>query len=339
MKDVICAGCSFTSFRLLEAERVLEGITPPTDGISPLGSYPEAIHRNFGNKVYNSGMAGNNIATSVLSIISTTNRLLKEGNTNLSVILQCTEFTRQSFYLPSNFQQRKRVEACDLVRNNNYLFDSFNSGFFQFGTINTVGDMFSSDISLRTMAKSYSDNLYSIEAAYITSLTHILLLQNFCKVNNIPYKIFCKTESFSNPFYPLFEINYTNEETEFKSTFIDKKIVNKEPLTFINSDQYVANLFSMLDMNNFWFLNHPHCKYGGITEWIYLNNEYKGHETHYTPLTIEDIDIHSLEEKPMQDIETLKHKMKMKKFDPNGHPSYYYWNLFTKNEITKWGVL
>jgi hypothetical protein len=202
-----------------------------------------------------------------------------------------------------------------------------------------VGDMFSSDIKIRTMAKAYSDNLYSIESAYVKSLTHILLLQNFCKANNIPYKIFCKTESFSNPFYPLFDINYSNEETEFNSTFIDKKLTKKDSLTFINSDPYVSNLFSILDLDNFWFLDHPQCKYGGITEWIYLNNEYKSGELEYTPLTIEDIDKHTLEERPVQSIETLKRKMKEKKFDPNGHPSYYYWNLFTKNEITKWGIL
>jgi hypothetical protein len=38
-------------------------------------------------------------------------------------------------------------------------------------------------------------------------------------------------------------------------------------------------------------------------------------------------------------VREAKAKMKDGSFCTNGHPSYYYWDLFTKNEITKWGVL
>jgi hypothetical protein len=340
MKDVICAGCSFTSFRLLEAERVLEGVTPPIDGISPLGSYPEAIHRNFGNRVYNSGMAGNNVATSVLSIISTANRLLKEGNTNLSVILQCTEFTRQSFYFPSNFQIRKNIGIdTSNVRNNNYLFTDDNSGHFQFGTISNVSDGFSDYKEIVNIAKAFSDNIYSIEYCYINSLVHILLLQNFCKANNIPYKIFCKTESFSIPFYPIFKLDEKDEETYFKSYFLDKKLVIKKPLTFVQSDSYVNDLFKMLDLNGFWFYEDVDIKYGGITEWVYARNQYREGDKEYTALFVEDIEGNPTNEKDIFPIERAKERMKEGRFCTNGHPSYYYWDLFTKNEITKWGVL
>ena len=340
MRDIICAGCSFTSFRLLEKEVVIDGITPPMGDIYPLGSYPEAINRNFGNKVYNSGMAGNNIATSVLSIISTANRLLKEGNTNLSVILQCTEFTRQSFYFPSNFQIRRNIGIDTTnVRNNNYLFTDDNSGFFQFGTIGNVSDGFSDYKEIVEIARAFSDNIYSVEYCYINSLTHILLLQNFCKVNNIPYKIFCKTESFSVPFFPIYKIDESSVENYFKTYFVNKKVAIKNPLSFVKSDAYVYDLFKMLDLDRFWFYEDVDCKYGGITEWVYARNVYREGEDTYIAQYVEDIDGTPVDYEPRYPIQRAKDKMKNGTFCNNGHPTYYYWDLFTKNEITKWGVL
>jgi len=38
MRDIICAGCSFTNFRNLERERILYGHTPPVDRCFTNGS-------------------------------------------------------------------------------------------------------------------------------------------------------------------------------------------------------------------------------------------------------------------------------------------------------------
>jgi hypothetical protein len=91
MRDIICSGCSHTNFRTLQKESILNGYIPPIKDSFTNGSYPEAIHRNYGNKVYNAGLLGNSVSTSVLSIISIAQRLLKEGNTNFSIILQSTD--------------------------------------------------------------------------------------------------------------------------------------------------------------------------------------------------------------------------------------------------------
>lgn len=339
MRDIICSGCSFTNFELINEDKVVNGITPEIDGVNPLGSYPEAIHRNFGHKVYNAGMAGNNISTSVLSIISIADRLMREGK-NISVILQCTEFTRVSRYFPTSFQIIKNIAGdASSVRNNNYLFDGTENGFFQFGTLSDVSDNFSNNKNLVNVAKNIGDNLFTIESAYIDSITHILLLQNFCKVNKIPYKIFCKTESFSLPFYPLFKIDSSSSEKEFDSIFLDKQFAPKKRLSFINSDSYIKNLFGMLDLDNFWFVNDENCKYGGITEWVYLKNIYRRGDREYTPLVVEDIDGTPTEIKPMFPIERAIDRIKNKTFNPNGHPSYFYWNKFVNEEIIKWELL
>jgi hypothetical protein len=339
MKDIVCAGCSFTNFDILDERKVIDGLTPQMDGVNPLGSYPEAIHRNFKNKVYNLGMAGNNISTSVLSLISTADRLLNDGR-DISIILQCTEFTRQSFYLPTSFQIRKDIGGDNSsVRNNNYLFDGSESGFFQFGSLNGQFNNFSPIESIQNIARAFSEHIYSIEYAYIDSLTHILLLQNYCKVNKIPYKIFCKTESFSIPFSPVFSIDNSNIDEEFKSIFIDKKFPPKKPFSFINSDPYIKNLFGMVDLDNFWFLDDINSRYGGITEWVYLRNEYKEGDEYYTPLVVEDIDGTPTEIKPMFHINRAKEKIAEGRFNPNGHPTYYYWNKFVNSEITKWEIL
>lgn len=339
MKEVVCAGCSFTNFDTLDKKMAYDGITPCVDGVNPMGSYPESIHRSFKNKVYNLGMAGNNIATSVLSLITTADRLLKEKK-DIFLILQCTEFTRKSFYLPSNFQIIKNIGVDDAVRNNNYLFDEGGSGFFQFGNLAEVGDRFSSIQSIKDIAKSYSKYIYSVESGYIDSLTHILLLQNYCKVNKIPYKVFLKTESFSIPFYPLFSIPHnSNVDDVFNAIFIKKKLFRKNPLTFINSDPYIKNLFGMLDFDNFWFTEDVDCKYGGITEWVYKRNQYNEGDETYIPLVVEDIDEQPIKHTYQYSIQRAKDKIKNGTFNPNGHPSYYYWDLFVKNEISKWGIL
>lgn len=339
MREIICAGCSFTNFNTLNEDMVLNGVTPEIDGVSPLGSYPESIHRNFKNRVYNAGMAGNSIAASVLSIISIADRLLKEGK-KVSVILQCTEFTRKSHYFPVSFQIIKNIGGDDSsVRNNNYLFDGSENGFFQFGTLSGVGDNFSNNKNLVNVAKSIGENLFSIESSYIDSIIHILLLQNFCKVNKIPYKIFCKTESFSLPFAPLFKIDYNSIEGQFNSIFIEKQFAPKKRLSFINSDPYIKNLFGMMDLDNFWFLDDQNCKYGGITEWVYLKNIYRRGDTEYTPLVVEDIDGNPTEFQPMYPIQRVFDKLENNSFNPNGHPSYYYWDYFVKSEMIKWEIL
>ena len=339
MREIICAGCSFTNFNTLSEDGVLNGITPEIDNIKPLGSYPEAIHRNYKNKVYNAGMAGNNISTSVLSILSIADRLLKEGK-KISIILQCTEFTRRAHYFPTSFQIRKNLGGDDSsVRNNSYLLDGTENGFFQFGTLSNVSDNFSNNKDLVKVAKTISENLFTIESSYIDSLVHILLLQNFCKTNKIPYKIFCKTESFSLPFYPLFKIDGNSVESEFKSIFLDKQFATKRRLAFVNSDPYIKNLFGMLDLDNFWFLDDENCKYGGITEWVYLKNIYREGDTTYTPLVVEDIDGNPTEFKPLYPIERAIDKIKNKTFNPNGHPSYFYWDYFVKSEVLKWEIL
>ena len=47
------------------------------------------------------------------------------------------------------------------------------------------------------MIQPYGEHIFNFEQAEIKALTHLLLLQNFCKVNNIPYKIFFDFNFFS----------------------------------------------------------------------------------------------------------------------------------------------
>lgn len=340
MRDIICSGCSFTNFELINEDKVIRGITPEIDGINPLGSYPEAIHRNYKNKVYNAGMAGNNISTSVLSLISIADRLLKEDR-DISIILQCTEFTRTSQYIPVSFQIRKNIAGDDAaVRNNTYLFDGSENGFFQFGTLSGgISKNYSHNSNLTNIASILAENTFSIEKAYIDSLIHILLLQNYCKVNKIPYKIFCKTESFSLPFSPIFRINGETPEEVFESMFLRKEFATKKRLSFVNSDPYIKNLFGMLDLDKFWFLDDENCKYGGITEWVYNRNVYRKGDNEYTPIVVEDIDGNPTEYKPMYPIKRALDKISTNNFDANGHPTYFYWDFFTQSEIIKWELL
>jgi hypothetical protein len=344
MRDIICAGCSHTSFRELEYDRVINGFTPPINTYFNNGSYPEAIHRNFGNKVYNAGLKGNSIAGSVLSIISIASRLLNQGNNNFSIILQATDFERQQLYLTEELKIIKNINKNSLrPTNNNYLFNNDSSGFLQMGGMSIIDENRYSDCKIITeMGKMYSKHIYSNENCTITSLTHLLLLQNFCKANNIPYKIFKMMDLFSSPIFPFFDLDYKNTETYFKSYFIDRKLPKKEPLGYIKSDPYMFDLFQMLDLNNMWFYSDDQVKYGGFFEWIYKNNEYKEGDNEYIALFVEDVNPESAanvsDHTHYMSVDTAKERMKNKTFFETAHPTYYYWNKFVNEVMIDWNI-
>jgi hypothetical protein len=353
MRDIIVAGCSFTNFRDLQKERVLDGHTPTADEQFRNGSYPEAIHRNYGNKVYNSGLMGNSVSTSVLSILSIANRLMKSGNNNFSVILQSTDFERRGIYVPDYYRKIKNIKNNAVwPKNNNYLFSDDNSGFIQFGGLSTVTENNYTDCeSVLKIAKSFSENIYTPEYCNIDALTHILLLQNFCKANNIPYKIFFSSNLFCEKVFPFFDLDKKNVETYFKTFFIDKKLPKKDELGNIKSDPYVYDLFNMLDMDGIWFYETEETKYGGMYEWFFKNNEYKEGDLEYKPLYIEDTSKDNLygtpfgtmplvpdDSKHMLPITKAKTDMREDKWWDMGHPTYYYWERFVKEVMVDWNL-
>jgi hypothetical protein len=356
MRDIIVAGCSFTNFRNLQRERILHGHTPPVDRCFTHGSYPEAIHRNYGNKVYNAGVMGNSVSTSVLSIISIASRLLKEGNTNFSVILQSTDFDRQGIYFPDYLKKIKKIKQNVVgPSNNNYLFGNDGCGFIQFGGMASIDEQnYSECKSITKIAKSFSENIYTPEYCNINALTHILLLQNFCKANQIPYKIFFSSNLFCEKVFPFFDLDKTNVETYFKSFFIDRKLPKKKELGNIKSDPYVFDLFNTLDMDGIWFYETEETKYGGMFEWFFKNNEYKEGDLEYIPLYIEDAahcaQVYTTAErakpwsyipddsKHMLSIEKAKDNMKNGDWWDMGHPTYYYWEKFVKEVMIDWNL-
>lgn len=343
-RDIICAGCSHTSFRRLDYERVFKGYTPSSDIFFNNGSYPEAIHRNFGNKVYNAGLMANSVAGSVLSIMSIASRLMREGNNNFSIILQTTDFERQHLYMSNEVRKMKGINKnSKWPVNNNYLFDSKSSGFLQMGGMAGIDEKNYSDCKvILEMGKVYSKYIYSNENCTINGLTHLILLQNFCKVNNIPYKIFKMMDLFSSPIFPFFDLDYKNSETYFKSYFIDKKLPKKEPLGYIKSDAYIYDLFQMLDLDNIWFYSDEYVKYGGFFEWLYKNKEYKEGDDDYIALFVEDVkideaynvsdDIHRIP------VTLAKQRMKDGVFRETSHPTYYYWNRFVNEVMKDWDI-
>jgi hypothetical protein len=343
MKDIICVGGSNTSFRRPDERRFYKGYCPDTNDMDcGNGSYPEAIHRNFRNKVYNLGVAGNTIEACVLSVISFSSKLLKEGNNNFSIIFNCPDFYRKSFYLSDSMRKIKNIKD-DLINpiNNNYLFTNTQSGFLLVGGIQNVSKTAYSDDNLYKIAKVYSEHLFSFEQSEINAITHLLLFQNFCKANNISYKIFFDFDFVSSPNLEYFDLDTTNEETYFKSYFLDKKLIKKEPLGYIKHDEFVYDLFKMLDLNEFWFYKDENVEYGGIHEWLFKNNEYKEGDDEYIAFFFEDIEMTAFELKDRiikLKVDRAKQKMKEGKFFNTAHPTYYYWEKFVKDVMIHWDL-
>lgn len=342
MRDIICVGGSNTSYRRPDKRRFKDGYCPTFDNNEGIGSYPEAIHHLYGNNVYNLGVAGNSVQTCVLSVLSLATEFINKGNTNFSIIFNCSEFYRQSFYFSHNMLKVKNIKNIEHnpVRNN-YLFTNDNSSFFLVGGVQNISKESFDDDNLFKITKVYSDHLFSFEECEIKALTHLLLFQNFCKANNIPYKIFFDFDNFSSPDMNWFELDKTNEETYFKSYFIDKKLTKKEPLGYIKKDPYVYDLFKMLDLNNFWFYETDEVKYGGIHEWIFKNNEYKTGDNEYIAFHFEDIEKtpNELKDKTtLLTIQSAKQKMKKGVFFETAHPTYYYWEKFVREVMANWNL-
>jgi hypothetical protein len=295
---------------------------------------------------------GNSVSTSVLSILSTANRLIKLGNNNFSVILQSTDFERRGIYVPDYYRKIKNIKNNAVwPKNNNYLFGDDDSGFIQFGGVSTVSENHYTDCkNIFKIAQSFSENIYTPEYCNIDALTHILLLQNFCKANNIPYKIFFSSNLFCEKVFPFFDLDKTNVETYFKTFFIDKKLPKKDELGNIKSDPYVYNLFNMLDMDGIWFYETEETKYGGMFEWFFKNNEYKEGDLEYSPLYVEDAShvfhnglrcVYSGmadDSKHMISIDLAKKNMKDNTWWDTGHPTYYYWDKFVKEVMVNWNL-
>jgi hypothetical protein len=231
----------------------------------------------------------------------------------------------------------------DLINpiNNNYLFTNTQSGFLLVGGIQNVSKTAYSDDNLYKIAKVYSEHLFSFEQSEINAITHLLLFQNFCKANNISYKIFFDFDFVSSPNLEYFDLDTTNEETYFKSYFLDKKLIKKEPLGYIKHDEFVYDLFKMLDLNEFWFYKDENVEYGGIHEWLFKNNEYKEGDDEYIAFFFEDIEMTAFELKDRiikLKVDRAKQKMKEGKFFNTAHPTYYYWEKFVKDVMIHWDL-
>lgn len=343
MRDIICVGGSTTSYRRPDKKRFNGECPKFGEPDAGTGSYPEAINRLYGNKVYNLGVVSNTMETAVLSTLSKAKELMDSGNTNFSIIYNPSDLLRHSIYFSDKMRKIKNVkDNLNYPVNHTYLFTENESGFMLMGGVQNVLESQFDCKNAAKIAKIYSEHIFSIEASEINALSYLLLLQNFCKSNNIPYKVFFDFDIFSNDNNNYFLLDRTNPETYFKTFFVDKKLYEYEAFNYIKTnDSYVYDIFKMLDLDSIWFYQIDNLKYGGFFEWLYTNNEYKENDLEYKPLYIEDISraTHTLTDVVYSfPIERIKEKMKSGDFIERGHPTYYYWEKFVKEVMVNWNL-
>lgn len=345
MREIICCGGSNTSHRTTRQE-IFYGGSGGANLNFEYNSWPEAIHNLYGNKIYNLGVASNSIDAAVLSIISLATKLLNE-NKEISIIYNCNDFYRPSFYCSKNFlNQRGVFKKFPNQYLNNYLFSEDDYiGFYLFGGIQNINKAeFESDLIYK-MGLAYSENLFSFEIREIHALTHLLLLQNFCKANNIPYKIFFDFNFFSEHLNNGFDLDKSNTDSYFNSFFVRKKLLPKTNLKVMEKDPYVNDLFTMLDLNNCWFYEEENYKWGGIHEWLYKKNEYKENDEKYISLYVESMmqcpnwkSKENNDEPYYLSVSHTKEMMKKNQFFETAHPTYYYWKKFVEEIMISWNL-
>jgi hypothetical protein len=293
MKHIVTAGCSFTrQFRRIGITGTAEDFMD--DAISQW-KWPHFIQSEYPDyKVYNYGNPTNDNEVIAKSILYGVKKLLDAGvpTSDIKVIAQWSGWSRSSYFVSSEKQKQ----------NNYYLNKSFikerdkdrypiNEEFAHINDFIDVDKKYVGEYGyfilsggyhndhVKAKAKEfftdYVEHIMSADERMIQYLQSILLIQYFCKANNIDYKCFTMHNNFSFDYvnedrFPLWKPENTTQSEAYhvvNNKFIPPTWDNDSKIQFENNP-YVKYLFDMVDFDKFWFYNEEGVtKYGGQVEW------------------------------------------------------------------------
>ena len=270
MKYIVTSGCSFTrQYRRVGITGTAEDFME--DSVSQW-KWPHFIQSEYPDyKVYNYGNPTNDNAVIAKSILYGVNDLIKKGisTSDIKVIVQWSGWSRNSafiskqkqiendYFLNKEFVKERDKDRYpineDFAHINDFINEPKNyigehgyfvlSGGYHNGHVKTKSKEYFED---------YVDHIFSADERMIEYMQNILLIQYFCKANDIDYKCFTMHNNFSK--------DYVNEDykvwfpNSFDDTLISPRDIGKKCDvgfcgSLLNRNEYI-NLLS----SNFKFI-------------------------------------------------------------------------------------
>lgn len=293
MKYIVTSGCSFTrQYRRIGIAGTENDFME--DSMSQW-KWPHFIQSEYPDyKVINYGNPTNDNDVIAKSILYGVNDLLKKGipAEDIKVIAQWSGWSRSSFFI-----SKKKQEQNNYYLNREFVKDRdkdrypINEDFAHINDFIPVdkkypgehgyfllsGGYHTDHVKVRSkeFLNDYVEHIFSADERMLQYLQSVLLIQYFCKANNIDYKCFTMHNNFSKDYvdddrFPLWRPNNSNKTEGWHvvyENFIPSTWENDIKVQF-ESKPYVKYLFDMVDLNKFWFYKEEGItKYGGQAEW------------------------------------------------------------------------
>ena len=235
-EHIVTTGCSFTNFRTTWSDYLEEEFkyTPTT--------------------VLNVGHKGSSNDIILRGIISSVDKLLREGKNIRKVIIQLTTMERRYMINNGNFEMSPPAQ--------HFLKSSWNSWFMP---VNEYGNFD------KHFWETYWKDIHSDELHFFELLEKIFMVQSYLKSKDIDYTMFCGwdlfTDSSDKNIFST-ENQYENENNKLLKDKFSHCKANTH-----NSKFGITEYWDMIDWDKWWFFENDKIKYGGLTEWSQYNLE------------------------------------------------------------------
>jgi len=281
MKNIVCGGCSFTR----QDTRIgLNGTdTDFLNDRKQFWRWPHHIKELYSDyNVFNLGVPTHDNTCITHSVIKKATELLSSGvlPNDIKIIVQWSDQDRDSFFFSKETAETYDSNIIEPHPTNplrNYddrwahisTFAEDNHFENRWGYYLLNGGFMWEHLKYPTDILKINAKYSSPEQSLIRLLTNYILLQNFCKLNNIEFFTFSLSVNFyDNDTWNTLDNSPTCNDT--KSVFIDKKI-KQGIMDFNTKNPYIKYLIDNIDFSKNYFYEDSTINIGGITEWAIKN--------------------------------------------------------------------
>lgn len=281
MSYIICGGCSFTrQYKRLGLDGTDEDFL---EDELRMWRWPHHIQKLYSNyKVYNLGNPTHDNTCIAHSVIKKTTELLNQGiNANdIKIIVQWSDQDRDSFFFSKKVTEEYNCQVIEPsytgldMRDDRWshlsTFAENNHFENRWGYYLLNGGFMWDHIKYPTDILEANAKYNSPTQSLIRLLTNYLLLQNFCRVNNIKFFTFSLGLNFYDD--DAYDSHFGYQNT-LENVYKLRKITNIK-MDFNIKNPYVKYLFDAVDLSNNYFYQDDNTNIGGIMEWTIANFDY-----------------------------------------------------------------
>ena len=280
--NIVCGGCSFTrQYKRLGLNGTDNDFLEDELKMWRWPHHIQKIYQNF--KVYNLGNPTHDNTCIAHSVIKKTTDLLNSGISpkDIKIIIQWSDQDRNSYFFSKKITEDYDCKVIEPTYTGLDMRDDRWSHLSTFAEDNHFTDRWGYYLlngGFMWDHIKYPRDILAINAKYtsptqslIRLLTNYMLVQNFCKVNNIEFFSF----SLGLNFYD--DISYEKHngyENTLENVYKLRKIT-KIKMDFNSKNPYLNYLFDSIDLSKNYFYQDDNTNIGGIMEWAISNFDYE----------------------------------------------------------------